>query len=183
MKRSLVTFGIVFLLMVSIVSAGVLNYYGKVIGTAQVSPPVFYASINQISGNYYNLYTNILPLDKAGTLSFSDGSSLIFVTDALGVNKWRNADWKVYINVETNTVGNKLNVYLDFIDSTYLGIVSLCSKTLTLDSTANKIYEIVCPYGEVKLSPSDMLQLKIEGIGPTPTYTLYVDGTTKVIPE
>ena len=44
----MIVFGIVFLLLVSIVSATILiDYYGKIVGTAKISPPIFYASVEE----------------------------------------------------------------------------------------------------------------------------------------
>jgi hypothetical protein len=179
--RKLAMIGIAFLLFVSTAYAGVLSYYGKIVGTANVQPPVFYASTDNIGGSYYRLYVNNLPEEKKGTISFNDGTTLYFVTEPLGVTRWYAANWTIKVNIGTNTVNNKVAVSLGFVDSSYSSKANICASQITLDLTNNKTYTIICASSEItNLSPSDMLQLTINGIGPTSEYTLYVDGTTRV---
>jgi hypothetical protein len=184
--RKLAMIGIAFLLVISIAYAGVLNYYGKIVGNVNVQGPIFYASTDNIDGSYYRLYVNNLPEGKKGNISFDDSTTLYFVTKPLGVTGWYAANWTIKVNIGTNnTVNNKVLVFLDFVegvDGNYSSKASICTRQeITLDSTTNKTYEIVCPSSEITgLSPSDMLQLTIYGTGPTSEYTLYVDGTTRV---
>jgi len=43
--RKLAMIGIAFLLVVSIAYAGVLSYYGKIVGNVNVQGPIFYADL------------------------------------------------------------------------------------------------------------------------------------------
>jgi hypothetical protein len=70
--RKLVMIGIAFLLVVSIAYAGVLNYYGKIVGTANVQGPIFYADFSQ-----NRAIDLILNLRNLNTVSFSDSDSKV----------------------------------------------------------------------------------------------------------
>ena len=47
MIKKISVVGIMFLLLVSIASASVLDYYGKAIGIADVLPPIFMLLLNK----------------------------------------------------------------------------------------------------------------------------------------
>ena len=76
-------FGIVFLLVISIAYAGVLEYYGKIIGTANVQGPIFYADLGNNSATVGKLLLNTKPTSTY-TTNFVDASSIIFWSENLG---------------------------------------------------------------------------------------------------
>jgi hypothetical protein len=176
-KESLLMVGIFFLLVMGIVSAGLLDYYGLIKGTADVEGPTFYASSSSIGGIYYQLLINTPPSD--GELDLTDGNVIIFASDSLNVDNWYSADWKTTVNVGTNKVGNKLTIQLWVLDQNYGGKTELCSQTITLDSVGNKTYQITCSLGSLTLDPTDRLGLRIGGWGVDSTYMIKVEGTTR----
>jgi len=180
-KTTFVGLGILFLLIFSLTFGEILNFYGKISGTATIEAPTFYGSVTNLGGSYYSLYINRLPDEAKGTLALHDGNARFFVSQALNVTSWPPAIWKIFLNIATNEIGNKVDVVLEFIKSDYSSKFQICSQQLFLDSTSNKTYEVDCQSDSISnLSPDDMLQLKIQGIGPTSKYTLYADGSTRI---
>jgi hypothetical protein len=174
-KRSLVMFGVTFLLVASIAYAGVLNYYGKIVGIANVKGPTFYASSNSIGGAYYRFLINTLP--TSGELTLTDGNVIIFASDSLNVNSWYPAYWSISINVSTNAVNNTLTIQLWILDQNYGWKRELCSNVVTLDSINYKTYSVTCRLDSLSLDPTDRLGLRIGGGGVNSSYTIKVDGT------
>jgi len=93
-------FGIAFLLVASIASAGVLNYYGKIEGTANVKGPTFYVSPDGI------LLINQKP-NTSYTYNVIDGYAIVFWTnESLGgidFNYIPKADLYVTVGVNNAT--------------------------------------------------------------------------------
>jgi hypothetical protein len=178
MIKKISVIGIMFLLMISIASASVLDYYGKIEGTANVQPPVFYASPNSIGGVYYQLLINTIP--PTGELTLTDGNVIIFASDSLNVDSWYPAYWTTSINVGTNAINNTLTIQLWILDQNYGWKGELCSNVITLDSTDYKTYSVTCHLDSLSLDPTDRLGLRIGGGGVYSSYTIKVDGTTRV---
>ena len=177
MKRSLVAFGIVFLLMVSIVSAGVLNYYGKVTGTATVSGPTFYAS-SEGSFPLYKLLINALPTTYQ-EISFIDGSSIWFKTDHLGINSFYPATYNFYVKAKAESANYKM--YLEYAIVRADGTsTTICSRDITIDSTDYKIYQTSCSGAGLTLASDDSFGWKISGAVASVNYYVMPDGSTKV---
>jgi hypothetical protein len=165
-KRSLVIFGIVFLLVISIAYAGVLNYYGKIIGTANVLPPTFYATSNSISSNLYTLQINQKP-GSEGTITVTDGNSVYFMTEPLGINSFYKGKWHFYIKGKSNSGGStklSLEFYVPDGANYWVQKTKICEPIILSIETDAKVYDIVnenCY--QVSLSPSDRFIWKITG--------------------
>jgi hypothetical protein len=173
--------GIVFLLVISIAYAGVLNYYGKIVGTVSVQPPIFYADFTDMPTGWKRLNINTLP-SLTGELSISGGSSFAFHTNALGINSFYNANWTFFVKAKVNSPPRNLIVELWRIDPSDGNLISkLCEKTINITSNEYNVYSETCPPGSFILDPSDGLAYVIRGIAPpSVTYTINVDGTTRV---
>jgi hypothetical protein len=158
-------FGIAFLLVASITYAGVLEYYGKIEGTVNVQPPIFYATSNLISSNLYTLQINQKP-GSEGRITVTDGNSVYFMTEPLGVDSFYKGKWHFYIKGKSNS-GGSTKLYLEFYvpDTDYwIQKTKICEPiTLTIGSD-EEVYDIVnenCY--QVSLSPSDRFVWKITG--------------------
>jgi len=66
--------GIIFLSMVSLASAGFVDYYGKITGMAEVAGPVFYSAPG------YELLINEEPSSHDHTIKITDGHKRVFWT-------------------------------------------------------------------------------------------------------
>lgn len=172
--------GIVFLLVVSIAYAGVLNYYGKIVGTASVQPPIFYADLTGMPTGWKRLNINTLP-SLTGEVPISDGNSFVFHTNALGITSFYNADWTFFVKAKVNSPPKNLIVELWRIDPSDGSLsIKLCEKTITITSTEYNVYSETCT-GSFTLDASEGLAYVIRGTAPpSVTYTINVDGITRV---
>jgi hypothetical protein len=179
--RRFAMIGIVFLLFVSIAYAGVLNYYGKIVATASVQPPIFYADFTNMSTGWKRLNINTLP-SLTGEVSISDGNSFVFHTNALGITSFYNADWTFFVKAKVNSPPKNLIVELWRANPSDGSLISkLCEKTIPINSTEYNVYSEACTPGSFILNPPDGLAYVIRGTAsPSVTYTINVDGITRV---
>ena len=161
--------GIAFLLFVSIAYAGVLSYYGKIVGTASVQPPVFYAS-KDCSGSVCKIYINNLPPEYSGYVS---KNPIYFDSESLGVNKWYAANWTIFLKLKGTISNQTVDYNLRFANSEYK---SICSGYVTI-STSIEEKTITCSPGEIQLSSQHYLELWLSSKYDFDTYT---DGSTRV---
>jgi hypothetical protein len=174
-------FGIAFLLVVSIAYAAVLNYYGKVVGTANVQPPIFYADFTNMPTGWKRLNINTPP-SLTGEVSISDGNSFAFHTNALGITSFYAANWNFFVKAKVDSPPKNLIVELWRINPSDGTLISkLCEKTISITSTEYSIYSETCAPGSFTLSSSDGLAYVIRGTAPPAvTYTINVDGNTRI---
>jgi hypothetical protein len=168
--------GIAFLLVISIAYAGVLNYYGKIIGTANVQGPIFYADSTSLNGIYYKMKINEA---GSGTVSLQDGSRVLFVTDSLGITSWYPAKWVVKIKVNSPSTGGLSAIRIKKVSQDFLTETTICEWSgISLTQGDNSIQKDCTP-SQIPFTLTDRFGLEIVGAG-TLTYTIYTDGSTKV---
>ncbi|MBA7613283.1 hypothetical protein ES703_20529 [subsurface metagenome] len=109
MKKKTIGIGILIgILLIGIVSASLLTYFGRITGSVTVEGPVFYLSCedSDLSTNPYKLLIND---DITGecTRSFTDGyTNQWFVTDPLGVESFYPANYEIFLKIK-NTHENE----------------------------------------------------------------------------
>lgn len=122
--------GIAFLL-VSIGFAGVLNYYGKIVGSVNVQGPIFYADLGANGAKEGRLLLNTKPTQTYTTTLPVMGVS--FTSDIL--NTTFNYKPKCLFSVKVNSPSTGEIVfecmYLDLTASKY---ISICSNSSTFTS-------------------------------------------------
>jgi hypothetical protein len=74
---------IISLIAIGIGYAGVLNYYGKIVGTINVQGPIFYADLTKNGAVVGKLLSNTKP-QNTYTTTFEDGAIIIFYSEDLG---------------------------------------------------------------------------------------------------
>lgn len=172
-------FGIGFLLFVSLAFAGVLSYYGKIIGSANVLPPTFYADSTVITSPvYYKMKINEV---GGGSVTFTDGERRLFVTDSLGITSWYSATWTVYVKVQASAAGALSALRIKKVSGDLTSEVTLtgCEWTgISLDAGTNSIQRSCTP-GVLTFDSTDRLGLEVAGAG-TVTYTIITDGSTRI---
>ena len=112
-KKTLAIIGVITVLLIGIVSAGLLDYFGRISESVTVEGPVFYLSDTKVTIN--NVTSRALNLNNYdgnnGITSFTGTDSQWFITDELGVNSFYPANYTFYIkacaknNTETNLSG------------------------------------------------------------------------------
>jgi hypothetical protein len=120
--RKLAMIGIAFLLVVSIAYAGVLEYYGKIVGSVNVQPPVFYAhsEIENIAEKNYGKYEVNLPANgpaiEIKKFIDSEGSGRVDTT-RFGflfptVSSWYPSTWIFYYRTRADVEGAKVQLFV-----------------------------------------------------------------------
>jgi len=189
MKRSLVAFGIVFLLMVNIASASVLTYYGKIIGTAEVSGPTFYASNEDITGTLYKKLLINQPPSALGEISFIDGTSRSFGSGSLNVNSFYRPKFDFHVTAKVNdaTIPRPLIVRVYVWDpSTTTNIIqpAICEVMVNITSTSYDSYTATCSGTSLlSLNPNYGFLWEIKGGAglASITYSINLDGYTRFV--
>ena len=166
MKKLIIA--IIGILIVSIGSAGLLQYYGKIVGNVNVQPPVFYASKDSISSNLYSLQINQKPQSE-DTITITDGNSVYFITGEIGVTSFYKGNWHFYIKGKANS-GSSTTLWLEFYvpqDATNYWVqkVKICEPISLSIGIDEKVYDVIntnCSRLS-NLSPSDRFVWKITG--------------------
>jgi hypothetical protein len=180
MRKSAII-GVVFLIFMSMAYAGVLSYYGKIIGTASVQPPVFYADFTSMPTGWKRLNINTPP-SLTGEVPINDGNSFAFHTNALGITSFYAANWNFFVKAKVDSPPKNLIVELWRINPSDGSLLSkLCERTISITSTTYSVYSETCVLDSFTLNPSDGLAYVIRGTAsPAVTYTISVDGITRI---
>jgi hypothetical protein len=178
MKKKISVIGIMFLLMISIASASVLDYYGKIEGSADVKGPTFYAAPEN------KLLINKEPTSYA-TYEIKDGETEIFWTSeslgGIGFNYVPKADLYIRASV-SDTLPKQLELTFGYSNTTG-DMNDICSQSVSINSTVLDNYHIICE-GSKTLSNVNYFYYMIRGKGDvTANYTIVVgssEGYTRV---
>jgi len=172
-----------FLLVVSIAYAGVLSYYGKIVGTVNVQPPIFYADFTNMTTGWKKLSINALPT-QTGEVTITDSNSFAFHTESLGITSFYAANWNFFVKAKVSSPPKALYLELWTIDPSNGDLLSkICEKSVSITSNEYDIYSTTCTPGQFALSSSDGLAYVIRGAAaPTVNYTIDVDsvGSTRI---
>jgi hypothetical protein len=129
--RKFAIIGIAFLLVVSIAYAGVLNYYGKIVGNVNVQGPIFYADFSQ-----NKLLINAKP-SQSSQVSFSDSNSkFIFSDDIGGVNFSYQIKCEFSTKAWSDSENQILRLYCRYYDTSWH---DLCYIDVTVSQIPNVI--------------------------------------------
>ena len=165
------------MLVVSIAYAGVLSYYGKIVGTVNIQPPIFYASSE---GTYpkYKLLINAPPTSY-NEISFYDGTNILFATSPLGITSFYSAIYTFTVKAKANATDYDMTLEFGVLHKNGR-FEPICSAIVTINSTDYQIYQASCSAKGLDLSPDDSFAWRISGAYESVTYYVMPDGTTKV---
>ena len=163
--------GIVLSLFIGIAYTGVLNYYGKIVGTINVQAPIFYASKDCQGNNSCKLYVNEFPSQYSGQIN---NTHVDFNTENLGANKWYNSVWNITLQIQPSSQSQVINYTLKFTGTSDKVI---CNGSITLSSLERTTISFNCTLNETELTPSHYLKLILTS---NDSFNIYVDGTTKI---
>jgi hypothetical protein len=121
--RKLAMIGIAFLLIVSIAYAGVLEYYGKIVGNVNVLPPTFYthSEVESFANENYGIFKANTPADGPAkeikaTVSGKSGSVMLDFSYAgfllPPMDSFYSSTWTFYYRVSTTAPGAKVQIYV-----------------------------------------------------------------------
>lgn len=168
-----------FLLMIGIVSAGVLGYYGSIEGTAEVEGPTFYASSESLDSISYKLLINQEPT-SLGETEFVDGNVKWFITDSLGISSFYPANYTFHIKAKASEKG-KITAQLQVLDSEGNIKEHICQANINVTSSKYKVYSNYCIGDELSLNPGDRIGwIMSDGTLNDVTYHIKMDGNTRI---
>ncbi len=192
MKRKTIVVGIIIsVFLIGIVSAGLLDIFGKITGSVEVKAPVFYLDgsvvpIEPYTDNlaYRYLSTNIVPEDENVTYLLN-GNRLIYISKPLGLDYFYDSAFNIKIRVKTNEESNLLQLRIIKIDENMVES-EICEPVNPINISSwydeFRIRETSClSNGKIILNPTDRIGLEIRGIGGTAEYwikTAYESSST-----
>jgi len=165
--------GIVFLLMTSVASAGFLDYYGKITGTAEVSGPVFYAFPEK------KLLINEEPSTYV-PYKIIDGNAIVFWTEeslgGIDFNYIPKADLYIRVKVNDAAPPKPLEVIFGYSDTSKI-MHDICSSTVDISTEELIDYHTSCD-GLTILQDVNEFYYKIQGKGDsTIEYSISTENT------
>ena len=173
--------------MVSIASARVLDYYGKVEGQAEVKGPTFYASNENITGTLY--YKKLLinqPPSTSGEVSFIDGLLQSFGSSSLNVDSFYRPKFDFYVNAKISdaTIPRPLILRVYIWDPSTTNIIqpAICEVMVNITSTSYNSYTATCSgTSPLSLDPNYGFLWEIKGGAglASITYSINLDGYTR----
>ena len=165
MKKTIVV-GILGMVLISLVSAGLLDYFGKITGEVEVSGPVFYLDgEHEDGGVYHNLYVNELPEDK--DIYFWNGHRLVFKTESLGVDEFYEARFEATIYMKSNNSGNTIQARFIKLDKdNHERTICEVEEVQVVRKTNFRAETFSCDSGaEIDFSEYDRIGIEIHGNG------------------
>jgi hypothetical protein len=174
--------GITFLLFVSIAYAGVLSYYGKIVGNVNVKGPTFYLTNSPIGGIFYQLKTNTPPTDsEKGYVTFTDSESRKFVSDSLGVNSFYKPKFDIYLSSYASTENMKVNLYMEILDANRNYVGEICRIENVEIPTSETTLHLTCSgTSDLTLNSDYRFALKVEGLAGSGNYYIHADGISRI---
>ncbi len=178
MKKRVVSM-FILILLIGIVSAGLIEYYGRITGTVEVSGPVFYAIGEKYEGTEKWIFSLNEYYGDSISTSFTTSNKWL-VTESLGVTSFYAADYNIYLDIKANQEDTiKVELWIVEEDFDKKG-ESICSSEKTINE--RDVYEILCPsISLVGINPSDRIALILYDADSSGTkYDVYIQGNTKI---
>ncbi len=162
---------IISLIVVGIGYAGVLNYYGKIVGTITIQSPIFYAHSEEEYG-YYLFKPNTLPdgdlkeeaggvyNTKAGEYDAQINSGWLFPQ----VSSWYPSTWTFYYETKienANSAKLYTKIYRFDTNTKSKTLVTECPTSDPVTSTSYVTISSTCNVPQINLSPSERILIEI----------------------
>ncbi len=167
MKTKTITIGILLgVLLIGVVSAGLLDYFGKITGSVEVEGPVFYLDGQIDDGVYHKLLTNEIPNPEDEIeINWSDGHRIVFRTEPLNVDGFYKAKFDIHIWIKTNNAsGNLIQLNMMRINEDKTEDI-ICTNSELINSSIKTHKEISCTSdGEILMKLEDRFGLEIKGL-------------------
>lgn len=185
MRTKIIVSVLLGVLLIGIVAASFLTYFGKITGSVEVTGPVFYFSNEHIvdDGNdqYWALGINDY-IERTNPISFTGGNSRWFISPSLGVESFYEANYKIILEAESNSEEGKIDVAIYIVDGEdpyNKQTPALCEKSIDVFNYRND-YEINCPIPELVLDESDRIAIILSDGANSITYDIYLKGASRI---
>jgi len=164
------------ILMISLIAigigyAGVLNYYGKIVGTITIQAPIFYAH-SEKEYDYYLFKPNIPPDGEEKELYSIYGSSDSGEYDIKidkgwlfpQVSSWYPSNWTFYYETkieDANSAKLYAKIYKFDTSTNNKVLIVECSTSDPVTSTSYVTITSTCNVSQINLSPSERILIEI----------------------
>jgi len=146
-KKTIAVTVIISVFLIGIVSAGLLDIFGKIEGNVEVSGPVFYAvSGAEADGDPGSLSINEFP-GGGTTYTLSGGNTRYFRTDKLDAMDFYAPELKLSVEayLDAGINPNSLELEFGYYDTFLQGKeYPFCSVIVNVTSTTSKVYFDTC---------------------------------------
>ena len=186
-KKTAIVSVLLGVLLIGIVSAGLLDYFGKIEGSVTVEGPVFYATKNVLdeSVNLRGLWVNELP-DESSYTSISDGDFRAFATNSLEINSFYSARYDFTLHAKLNAPDEipepqRLRLELFVYNDDWEWEQDICSTTIEIEKTKKESYAY-CEGNPISMNEDDIFYWKISGLhlNESASFRIELDGNTKI---
>ncbi|GAI36412.1 unnamed protein product [marine sediment metagenome] len=189
MNKKTIGIGILIgILVIGVVSAGLLDFFGRITGSVEVKAPEFYLDGSQPIIGYLGLAIN-----EKGTphdpVDFIGPNPKFFISESLGVESFYEADWEIILSLRTeNNVSGQVDIEIYTIEGVdpHLTKDNICtiSPSITIpqlnDSNFHS-YSITCEGNElIDMEESDMLVLRLSDGFNLIKYDVELNGNSKI---
>lgn len=182
-KKTAIVSVLVGVLLIGIVSAGLIDYFGRIIGSVEVKAPVFYASNEHPLGGttYWGLGINDY-IERTDPVSFTGAATKLFVSEQLGVNSFYAANYEMHIEAESDNESGQIDVELWIIqgDNPNNKKELICGVSTSEPVYEKKIYTISCSGNELSLEETDRLAWILSDGLNNFHYDIYIKGNTRI---
>jgi len=158
---------LVGILLIGVMSASLLTYFGQITGSVEVKAPVFYLDGNHSDGGVYHKLS-IDEISSEEQIYFWNGGRIIFKTEDLGVDNFYSATFNMKVWMKTNNSGNSIQArFLKLDEDNHEEIICEVASPISIGATDNFWkYEFSCSSsGEIDLSQYDRMGLELRGNG------------------
>ncbi len=172
-KKTAVVSVLLGVLLIGIVSAGLIEYFGRITGSVEVEAPVFYLD-GHLGGVYYNLLVDEIPSEEEVYLN--NGNRLLFVSRPLDVNEFYKTRFDIKIWAKTKIGGNILQFKIIKLKPDFSEEIICTPSLIILTDKENFIKkETSCSSLDIiSLNPEDSIGLVIFGAGIDSEYWISV---------
>ena len=153
-KKTLAIIGVITVLLIGIVSAGLLDYFGRISGSVDIKAPTFYFSNNTIDDMWfgdYQLFINNLPNDEE--VIFEGGViATEFVTEPLGVDEFYKSRFNItaYVKTDWNKTGETPSLKFIIYTVNNHEMTKICEVNSSIGATDKyQGYQIFCESSEI----------------------------------
>jgi len=184
-KKTAITTAVLGILLIGIVSAGLLDYFGKITGSVEVEGPTFYLDgAHPLEGfsSIWGLELNNNSVTPSSS-SFTGSNNKLFVSEKLGIEYFYAANYEIKIKAESDNESGQIDAELYYIegnDPYNKKSEVFCSGSV--GSVYDKeVYTINCQAEELTgIDPEWRLVLELsDGINEI-HYKIYMDGDSYI---
>lgn len=178
MKKKTIAISIIIsILLIGIVSAGLIDYFGRITGSVEVKGPVFYATLPLPPPNDGLLLINEEP-STYDTYLITDGNAIVFWTkeDLEGIDFNYIPKLDLHVRAEVNNPSKLFELTFGYSDTSG-DMHDMCSLDINITTLSLSDYHTSCEVNETLTNVNEFFY-KMQGKGdPDIEYSISTENT------